>query len=507
MKKRLLPMLIICLLLSACAVPEMGSKSRIDPVADAAKPTTIPADVIETEPTASAARPTASVPGENAAPQETETPEPTVVSSGAPDAFRPDEIMHSPTGIGAQPVPVTVRESYRKTGDAISTTFADHTLDFSALSFAVTALDVTGSGTAVSISVDFPAVWTNAQIHSLLLYLGFSLSVDGEPASDFRLAAQAPLPALSQIENRVDRAEYRFVSEALTVEKLFGRRTLSITPYVDYRAAMGGGKANGRSGSFDLLAGETCTFDGSEYRYAGVELRHVIDALSVTVPLPETFADLPPDEDPPSPLLLPVTLWEEDWERNAETGKYKDAPSFFYGTFRNETYDFGGLRFELEKAMIWENGFRIVCRLILPDSWSDGQRSAFLSATHGGSNLRTELRVDGVEENFHGFLMVPAGFRFASYDDRSPDVSRVLFCVCEENATHLPKLLAAERIHISLYAVHADYADDGEKKYDLTGGAPVYIDNARKWRSEQKTLLREFDLPLNDFTGIKEVQR
>ena len=260
MKKRLLPMLIICLLLSACAVPEMGSKSRIDPVADAAKPTTIPADVIETEPTASAARPTASVPGENAAPQETETPEPTVVSSGAPDAFRPDEIMHSPTGIGAQPVPVTVRESYRKTGDAISTTFADHTLDFSALSFAVTALDVTGSGTAVSISVDFPAVWTNAQIHSLLLYLGFSLSVDGEPASDFRLAAQAPLPALSQIENRVDRAEYRFVSEALTVEKLFGRRTLSITPYVDYRAAMGGGKANGRSGSFDLLAGETCTF-------------------------------------------------------------------------------------------------------------------------------------------------------------------------------------------------------------------------------------------------------
>lgn len=510
MKKSLLVLLIVILLCACIETPGTNLESRIDAtVAEEATSMPILEDVIDMQQSTSQTQSPATTPVPNTtsslAEKRTSAPSTPVVSSVA-NEFRLDKTAQCPTANSTQLISVTVRESYQRTGDTLSTTFANHTLDFSTLSFAVTLLEVTDGGTTVSISIDFPPAWSNAEIHSLLLYLGFSLSLDGKTVSDFRLLSQTPLPALSQIENRIDHAEYRFFSESLTTEKLYGHETLSIVPYVDYREIMYGAKANGQH-DVDLLSGETCTFNGSEYRYVGVELRRAVDALAITIPLPTDFSDHAPVTEAQTPLLFPITVWEEDWERNAEAGKYAGDPAFYYGTLHNEMYDFSGFRFDLEKAVIWENGFRIVCRMILPDSWSDEQISAFLAAKHGGSNIRIQLRVDGVDENFHGFLMVPAGYYYASYTDRNPNVPREVFCVCEENTTHFSQLLNTESVRISIYAAHAEFVNDGEKQYDLTDGTSVYIDNVEMWRSDQYSLLKEIDVPIAAFVGIKEVQK
>ncbi len=509
MKKSLLVLLIAILLCACIETPGKNLESRIE-VADAEATTSMPIleDVIDMQQSTSQAQSWATtlVPNTSATPAEKSTSAPsTPVVSSVANEFKLDKTVQCPTATSTLLIPVTVRESYQRAGDTLSTTFANHTLDFSALSFAITSLDSTDSGTTVSISVDFPPAWSNSEIHSLLLYLGFSLSLDDRIVSDFRLLMQTPSPTLSQIESRVGHAEYRFISESLTVEKLYGCQTLSIAPYVDYRETMFGCKANGLH-DVDLLSGETCTFSGSEYRYSGVELRRTIEALVINIPLPKVFTDQPSMAKAQTPLLLPVTLWDEDWEKNAEVGKYRGDPSFYYGTLHNEIYDFSGLCFDLEKAMIWENGFRIACRLILPDSWSDEEVSAFLTAKHGGNNLKIQLRVDGVDENFHGFLMVPAGYYYASYTDRKPKAPHEIFCICEENTSHFPQLLNAKSIQISIYSVHADYVNDGVNHYDLTGGASVYIDSVEMWRSDQYNLLKEIEVPLSTFIGIEEVE-
>lgn len=442
---------------------------------------------------------------------------PDVPPSTADEAFHVDGGLTNQRPDAPLPVAVTVREAYQERNGAIQTTFRNHTLDFSGLLVELTGLLCDDSGTTVSLAVTYPEEWTNAQQHSMSLYMGFAFTTERGEVADFYKAVQSPLPAMAQVDEPTRRIEYRFHSATLTPQALHGCRTLTVVPFVDYWEVMYDSYANGRSGTGDILLtqGESCTYDGSELFYDGVRLRSRMEELSLSIPLPEHLAAAPQAAQL-EPLVLPVTHWSEDWEQNLAHGYYENYAPFFYGTLCNGSADFSGLTFALESALVWDGGYRIVLKVGFPPAWNDEQCRALMS-TGGPLANKLLLHTAALQEEDRNAeksgrpdrtLSFPrAGFRPQGVENRLPDYDREFYYICEGNAAHLASLLEKEALAVTLEYRWLESLTFGETTVDLTTGEPYYVADQEAFSAatvERSHVLGEIHIPVSSFVGFEE---
>ncbi|MDO4544270.1 MAG: hypothetical protein Q4C01_06920 [Clostridia bacterium] len=414
---------------------------------------------------------------------------------------------------------VTIREKYDEVDGAVHTTFKNHDLDFSELIITVDALVCKESGTSIDLTVTFPEEWTNAEIHSMSLYLGFRASTDQKEITDFRMLSQNPLPSMSHTEERLDSIEYSFYSPMLTPTKLSGNESLYLTPIVQYREILSGSRTNGRAGDrIMLLEGDSCTYDGTEWYYAGSYHYYSLDELKLGIPLPEWVAAaeaVQPSQNEEE--ILTVTHWEEDWERNEELDYYDNYSPFLYGTAYNTSADFSEVELVLYSATVWDGGIQFVLRVTLPASWDQETVNAVRRGAEVDSGFSTLVETDDVDEETVSLPETQdpdrklwstssyiSGTVTASYLNQTPDYPREYYVICESPINSFWILEHTQTVGFVLRYRYATALEMGDKVFDLTSGERVNI-NAFITPETVQQNLREITVLPSEIFGYEEI--
>ncbi|MDO4544272.1 MAG: hypothetical protein Q4C01_06930 [Clostridia bacterium] len=414
---------------------------------------------------------------------------------------------------------VTIREKYSEVDGAVHTTFKNHEIDFSELIITVDELVCKESGTSIGLTVVFPEEWTNAEIHSIGLYLSFRFSTEQRELADFRMLSQDPLPSMSHTEERVDSINYRFHSATLTPSKLSGNERLYITPIVHYKESLSGSFANGRAGDeVMLLEGDSCTYDGTELDYSGIIRWYGLNELRLEMTLPEWIASAEIQPEQKKENILPVTNWEEDWERNEELGYYGNYAPFYYGTVYNTSADFSEFEFCLESVRVWDGGLYIVLRVTVPPSWDQATVNAVVGGGEIKSFIQTLIQTDESVQSLRPSSIMPSPYRkfsisgsfitgtpIRSYLNQSFDRPREYYVICEENTRNLWAIEQTETLDFLLWYYYYETLEFDNEILDLTGGERFYVDEADDSNSRIQITLRQITISASEIIGYKEI--
>ncbi|MDO4544404.1 MAG: hypothetical protein Q4C01_07625 [Clostridia bacterium] len=472
--------------------------------------------------------------GRTAAPATSETfevGEPSVEGEGAVSATTSepnpmDENTFTTSNISSAPLSapliksVTIREKYDEADGAVHTTFKNHEIDFSMLRITVNELVSDKDGTSVDLTVVFPEEWTNAEIHSVSLYLSFRFSTEQRELADFRMLSQEPLPSMSHINERVYSINYRFHSATLTPSKLAGNETLRITPIVHYKEMLWGVIANGRhDDTVMLLEGDSCTYDGTELAYSGTTRWHSLNELGLEITLPEWIASAEAQTEQKKENVLPVTNWEEDWERNEELGYHGNYAPFYYGTIYNTSADFSEIEVCFESVRVWDGGLYIVLRVTVPPSWDQATVNAVVGGGTFASGLSFQIKTDenaqpptpssssrGPYRSFMIMRSFISGTPNGSYNpELATDLPREHYVICEENTRNLWLIEQTETLDFLLGYNYYETIVFEDEVLDLTGGEHFYLDEAESSYKEIKLTLRQLTVSASEIIGYEEI--
>lgn len=257
------------------------------------------------------------------------------------------------------------------------------TIDFIGFSLSFLTLDITEDAASLSYIVEMPAAW-DKEMELWNRTLNIKVLFDGQETDAFRKRVITPLEGghsflVTYNECTLSWEKWQkigcieLVPDVILHDILFSEGELKSLSNGSIIA-----QTTGRS-----YAQKSNSILGGSYSHTQ------IDALKVSITVNENR-----QEDTKLQALHPITVWNEDYEKNEMEGRYlsrEDSAEPYHGSYRKISKDFSKCKFTLSRLQILEEGAVIELHLVFPDDWStDECRSMF----HWLASLRVCMEIN-----------------------------------------------------------------------------------------------------------------
>lgn len=379
------------------------------------------------------------------------------------------------------------------------TTFQNEKLDFSKVIISLEDMQTGEQGLTLSICYAYPQEWTTLEANSVFHSIGLRFFQNEKELMVFRL-----------IQRELDLQQYRgtltYQSDCLENNSILKNGIVSVIPFIQSYTKMTGreDESSSKWKTIDLEDGGKCiveeradahaflTFQLSNKQFTLLSKIHLDIPLTGIIPLQESTKEA---------LILPVTVFIPDWNKNKAAGYYDDHLDYDYeyGSFHNTTADFSNIGLSIERAEASDAGIRFLAHILFPSEWSQEVCQNIVP------NLNVSILLDGKPAVIRGlnyfYFSRPEEARTRNNQTGEQYWPNNYFLISDNTPYYLDELRSAETITFQFVHRYATALEMNGRIHDLTKGESVEATGfiVEQWQEE---ILQEISFPIEELFAV-----